>query len=246
MKRVHRACGVCAASSSAGRSGWRLLTTPARALLGAHCRSRRCHVSRSWCAGGLRVEGHIAADFIDMTCLSALRATWLGRTARFSARFMDPVPTRLVGDRYRRRAAEIAHSAGGLSWVSTALPDGASLLTRLMSLVPIGHGPAHQVFNRAHDVIASSTSTGARGDDQQAPVAGRSGGGAILATWRSVSPDDARMRTLFVRRSARLAAPRSATPRRWRWRTRGARQSFTRFAQLVRLGDAARQRRRLK
>jgi cystathionine gamma-synthase len=149
---------------------------------------------RKWIAG-YAADGHIAADFVDMSSLDALRAAVQpGRTKLVWAETpANPLwsITDLAG------AAEIAQKAGALLAVDSTA--ASPVLTR-----PIEYGAdivmhsATKYLNGHSDVIAG-TLTGARDDEfWQKLVVGRSGGGAILGNMETYLLMRG-MRTLFLR-----------------------------------------------
>ncbi|HXC30578.1 MAG TPA: aminotransferase class I/II-fold pyridoxal phosphate-dependent enzyme [Stellaceae bacterium] len=152
------------------------------------------HSLRRWIAA-YAADGHIAADFVDMTSLDALRdAVQPGRTKLVWAETpANPLwsITDIAG------AAEIAHKAGALLAVDST--TASPVLTR-----PVEHGAdivmhsATKYLNGHSDVIAG-TLTGARDDEfWQKLVAGRSSGGAILGSLEAYLLLRG-MRTLFLR-----------------------------------------------
>jgi cystathionine gamma-synthase len=152
------------------------------------------HSLRCWIAA-YAADGHIAADFVDMTSLDALRdAVQPGRTKLVWAETpANPLwsITDIAG------AAEIAHKAGALLAVDST--TASPVLTR-----PVEHGAdivmhsATKYLNGHSDVIAG-TLTGARDDEfWQKLVAGRSSGGAILGSLEAYLLLRG-MRTLFLR-----------------------------------------------
>jgi cystathionine gamma-synthase len=178
-------------------SGMAAATTVFRALpAGAHVVTPLVmyHSLRRWIAAQA-AEGHIAADFVDMSSLDALReAVVPGRTRLVWAETpANPLwsITDIAG------AADIAHKAGALLAVDST--TASPVLTR-----PIEHGAdivmhsATKYLNGHSDVIAG-TLTGARDDEfWQRLVAGRSSGGAILGNMETYLLMRG-MRTLFLR-----------------------------------------------
>jgi cystathionine gamma-synthase len=184
-------------------------TTVFRALpVGAHVAAPRVmyHSLRRWIAGHA-AEGHIAADFVDMTSLDALSGVVVpGRTKLV---WIETPANPLWSVTDIAGAAEIAHRAGALLAVDST--TASPVLTR-----PIEHGAdivmhsATKYLNGHSDVIAG-TLTAARDDEfWQRLVAGRSSGGAILGNMETYLLMRG-MRTLFLRverasRSAQLVA----------------------------------------
>lgn len=178
-------------------SGMAAATTVFRALpAGAHVIAPKVMYwsLRKWIAG-YAADGHIAADFVDMSSLDALRAAVQpGRTKLVWAETpANPLwsITDLAG------AAEIAQKAGALLAVDSTA--ASPVLTR-----PIEYGAdivmhsATKYLNGHSDVIAG-TLTGARDDEfWQKLVVGRSGGGAILGNMETYLLMRG-MRTLFLR-----------------------------------------------
>jgi cystathionine gamma-synthase len=178
-------------------SGMAAATTVFRALpAGAHVIAPKVMYwsLRKWIAG-YAADGHIAADFVDMSSLDALRAAVQpGRTKLVWAETpANPLwsITDLAG------AAEIAQKAGALLAVDSTA--ASPVLTR-----PIEYGAdivmhsATKYLNGHSDVIAG-TLTGARDDEfWQKLVVGRSGGGAVLGNMETYLLMRG-MRTLFLR-----------------------------------------------
>jgi cystathionine gamma-synthase len=178
-------------------SGMAAATTVFRALpAGAHVIAPKVMYwsLRKWIAGHA-ADGHIAADFVEMSSLDALRAAVQpGRTKLVWAETpANPLwsITDLAG------AAEIAQKAGALLAVDSTA--ATPVLTR-----PIEYGAdivmhsATKYLNGHSDVIAG-TLTGARDDEfWQKLVVGRSGGGAILGNMETYLLMRG-MRTLFLR-----------------------------------------------
>jgi cystathionine gamma-synthase len=160
-------------------SGMAAATTVFRALpLGAHVVGPRVmyHSLRRWIAN-YAAEGHIAADFIDMTSLDALRAAVVPRRTRIVWVETPANPLWSITD--IAGAAEIAHAAGALLVVDSTA--ASPVLTRPIELgADIVMHSATKYLNGHSDVIAGSL-TAARDDEfWQRVVAGRSSGGAIL------------------------------------------------------------------
>jgi len=190
-------------------SGMAAAATVFRALpVGAHVVAPLVmyHSLRRWIAG-YAAEGHIAADFADMTSLDALREAVVPGRTRLVWIETPANPLWSVTD--IAGAAAIAHQAGALLAVDST--TASPVLTR-----PIERGAdivmhsATKYLNGHSDVIAG-TLTGARDDEfWQRLVAGRSSGGAILGSLESYLLLRG-MRTLYLRveqacRSALLVA----------------------------------------
>jgi cystathionine gamma-synthase len=178
-------------------SGMAAATTVFRALpVGAHVVAPLVmyHSLRRWIAG-YASEGHIAADFVDMSSLDALReAVQPGRTKLV---WVETPANPLWSITDIAGAAEIAHRAGALLTVDST--TASPVLTR-----PIEQGAdivmhsATKYLNGHSDIIAG-TLTGARDDEfWQRLVAGRSSGGAILGSLEAYLLLRG-MRTLFLR-----------------------------------------------
>jgi len=162
-------------------SGMAAATTVFRALpLGAHVVAPRImyHSLRRWIANWA-ADGHIAADFVDMTSLDALRAAMRPGETRLVWAETPANPLWSVTD--IAGAAEIAHNAGALLAVDSTA--ASPVLTRPIELgADIVMHSATKYLNGHSDVIAGSL-TAARDDDfWQRLVAGRSSGGAILGS----------------------------------------------------------------
>jgi cystathionine gamma-synthase len=160
-------------------SGMAAATTVFRTLpLGAHVVAPLVmyHSLRRWLAG-CAADGHIAADFVDMTSLDALRAAVRPGGTRLVWIETPANPLWSVTD--IAAAAEIAHSAGALLAADNTV--ATPLLTRPIELgADIVMHSATKYLNGHSDVIAGSL-TAARDDEfWQRLVAGRSSGGAIL------------------------------------------------------------------
>ena len=205
------------AASLVFASGMAAATAVFRALpLGAHVVGPRImyHSLRRWIAA-YAAEGHIAADFVDMSSLDALRqAVAPGRTRLVWAETpANPLwsITDIAG------AAEIAHAAGALLAVDSTI--ASPVLTRPIELgADIVMHSATKYLNGHSDVIAGSL-TAARDDEfWQRLVGGRSSSGAILGSLEAYLLLRG-MRTLHLRveracRSAqRVAEAMSAHPR---------------------------------
>src|SRR5580700_3625440 len=197
------------AASLVFASGMAAAATVFRALpVGAHVVAPLVmyHSLRRWIAG-YAAEGHIAADFADMTSLDALREAVVPGRTRLVWIETPANPLWSVTD--IAGAAAIAHQAGALLAVDST--TASPVLTR-----PIERGAdivmhsATKYLNGHSDVIAG-TLTGARDDEfWQRLVAGRSSGGAILGSLEAYLLLRG-MRTLHLRveracRSAQLVA----------------------------------------
>ncbi len=198
-------------------SGMAAATTVFRALpLGAHVVGPKImyHSLRRWIAN-YAAEGHIAADFVDMTSLDELRrAVVPGRTRLVWAETpANPLwsITDIAG------AAEIAHAAGALLAVDST--TASPILTRPLELgADIVMHSATKYLNGHSDVIAGSLTTARDDEFWRRLVAGRSGGGAILGSLESYLLVRG-MRTLHLRveracRSAQRIAEAMAAHKR--------------------------------
>jgi cystathionine gamma-synthase len=197
------------AKSMVFASGMAAATTVFRALpVGAHVVAPTImyHSLRRWIAG-YAAEGHIAADFVDMSSLDAIsQAVVPGRTRLVWAETpANPLwtITDIAG------AAEIAHRAGALLAVDST--TASPVLTRPLSLgADLVMHSATKYLNGHSDVIAGSL-TAARDDEfWQRLVAARSSSGAILGSLEAYLLVRG-MRTLHLRveracRSAQLVA----------------------------------------
>ncbi|MGH7092908.1 MAG: PLP-dependent transferase, partial [Stellaceae bacterium] len=158
-------------------SGMAAATTVFRALpVGAHIVAPRVmyHALRRWIAA-YAADGHIAADFVDMTALDTLAAAVVPGRTRLVWIETPANPLWTITD--LAAAAEIAHRAGALLAVDGTV--ASPVVTR-----PIEHGAdivmhsATKYLNGHSDVIAG-TLTASRDDEfWQRLVAGRSSGGA--------------------------------------------------------------------
>ena len=160
-------------------SGMAAATNLFRALpLGAHVVGPRImyHSLRRWIAG-YAAEGHIAADFVDMSSLDALRAAVIPGRTRLVWAETPANPLWSVTD--IAGAAEIAHAAGALLAVDSTA--ASPVLTRPLALgADIVMHSATKYLNGHSDVIAGSLTTARKDEFWQRLVAGRSSGGAIL------------------------------------------------------------------
>jgi cystathionine gamma-synthase len=162
-------------------SGMAAATTVFRALpRGAHVVVPLVmyHSLRRWLAG-CAAEGHIAADFVDMTSLDAVRAAVRPGETRLLWIETPANPLWSVTD--IAGAVDIAHKAGAI--VATDNTVATPLLTRPIEFgADIVMHSATKYLNGHSDVIAGSL-TAARDDEfWQRLVAGRSSGGAILGS----------------------------------------------------------------
>ncbi|MGA8400750.1 MAG: PLP-dependent transferase [Stellaceae bacterium] len=178
-------------------SGMAAATTVFRALpVGAHVVGPKVmyHSLRRWIAG-YAADGHIEADFVDMSSLDALReAVRPGRTRLVWAE-TPANPLWSITD--IAAAAEIAHKAGALLAVDST--TASPVLTRPIELgADIVMHSATKYLNGHSDVIAG-TLTGARDDEfWQKLVAGRGSSGAILGNMETYLLMRG-MRTLYLR-----------------------------------------------
>jgi len=169
------------AASLVFASGMAAATAVFRALpLGAHVVGPRImyHSLRRWIAA-YAADGHIAAHFIDMSSLDALReAVAPGRTRLVWAETpANPLwsITDIAG------AAKIAHAAGALLAVDSTI--ASPVLTRPIELgADIVMHSATKYLNGHSDVIAGSLTTARDDEFWQRLVSARSSGGAILGS----------------------------------------------------------------
>jgi cystathionine gamma-synthase len=178
-------------------SGMAAATVLFRALpMGAHVVAPKImyHSLRRWIAAHA-ADGHIAADFVDMSSLDALRAAVRPGATRLVWAETPANPLWSITD--IAGAAEIAHRAGALLAVDST--TASPVLTRPIELgADIVMHSATKYLNGHSDVIAG-TLTGARDDEfWQKLVAGRSSGGAILGNMETYLLMRG-MRTLFLR-----------------------------------------------
>ncbi len=136
------------------------------------------HSLRRWIAG-YAADGHLAADFVDMTALGGLRAAVVPGKTRLVWIETPANPLWSVTD--IAGAAEIAHRAGALLAVDSTA--ASPVLTRPLELgADLVMHSATKYLNGHSDVIAGSL-TGARDDEfWQRLVMARSSGGAILGS----------------------------------------------------------------
>ena len=197
------------AASLVFSSGMAAATTLFRALpVGAHVVGPLVmyHSLRKWMAG-YAADGHIAADFVDITSLGALRQAVIPGRTRLVWIETPANPLWSITD--IAGAAEIAHTAGALLAVDST--TASPVLTR-----PIEHGAdlvmhsATKYLNGHSDVIAGTLTTARDDEFWQRLIAGRSSGGAILGSLEAYLLLRG-MRTLHLRveracRSAQLVA----------------------------------------
>jgi cystathionine gamma-synthase len=162
-------------------SGMAAATTVFRALpIDSHVVGPKVmyHSLRRWIAN-YAAAGHLAADFVDMTSLGALKAAVMPGRTRLVWIETPANPLWSVTD--IAGAAEIAHRAGAMLAVDSTA--ASPVLTRPLELgADIVMHSATKYLNGHSDVIAGSL-TAARDDEfWQLLVAGRSSGGAILGS----------------------------------------------------------------
>ena len=162
-------------------SGMAAATNVFRALpLGAHVVAPQImyHSLRKWIAT-YAADGHIAADFVDMSSLDALRAAVAPGRTRLIWAETPANPLWTITD--IAGAAEIAHKAGALLAVDSTA--ASPVLTRPIELgADIVMHSATKYLNGHSDVIAGSL-TAARDDEVwQRLKSGRGSGGAILGS----------------------------------------------------------------
>lgn len=156
-------------------------------------------------------NGHLAADFVDMTSLDALRAAVRPGQTRLVWAETPSNPLWSITD--IAGAAEIAHQAGALFAVDSTA--ASPVLTRPLSLgADIVMHSATKYLNGHSDVIAGSLTTSTKDEFWQRLVATRSGDGAILGGFEAYLLLRG-MRTLYPRveracRSAQTVAERLA------------------------------------
>jgi cystathionine gamma-synthase len=156
-------------------------------------------------------DGHLAADFVDMTSLDALRAAVKPGRTRLVWAETPSNPLWSITD--IAGAADIAHAAGALLAVDSTA--ATPVLTRALALgADIVMHSATKYLNGHSDVIAGSLTAAAKDDAWQRIVAARSGDGAILGSFEAYLLLRG-MRTLYPRveracRSAQQIAERLA------------------------------------
>lgn len=195
-------------------SGMAAATVVFRALpLGAHVVAPQVmyHSLRKWIAGHA-AEGHIAADFVDMTSPDLLRGAVRPGETRLVWIETPANPLWSITD--IAGAAEIAHRAGALLAVDSTA--ASPMLTRPIELgADIVMHSATKYLNGHSDVIAGSL-TAARADEfWERLKSGRSSSGAILGNLEAFLLLRG-MRTLHLRveracRSAQKIAAAMAT-----------------------------------
>jgi len=127
--------------------------------------------------GAYAGDGHLAADFVDMTSLDALRAAVKPGQTKLVWAETPSNPLWSITD--ITGAAEIAHSAGAVLAVDSTA--ASPVLTRPLELgADIVMHSATKYLNGHSDVIAGSLTTARKDDFWQRVVATRSGDGAIL------------------------------------------------------------------
>jgi cystathionine gamma-synthase len=185
------------AASLVFASGMAAATSVFRSLpVGAHVVAPAVmyHSLRRWIAA-YAAEGHIAADFIDMSSLDAIAAAVAPGRTRLVWIETPANPLWSITD--IAGAAEIAHRAGAL--LAADSTTASPVLTRPLELgADIVMHSATKYLNGHSDVIAGSL-TGARDDEPwQRLVAARSSGGAILGSLEAYLLVRG-MRTLYLR-----------------------------------------------
>jgi cystathionine gamma-synthase len=127
--------------------------------------------------GAYAADGHLAADFVDMTSLDALRAALKPGQTKLVWAETPSNPLWSITD--IAGAAEIAHQAGAVLAVDSTA--ASPVLTRPLELgADIVMHSATKYLNGHSDVIAGSLTTARKDDFWQRVVATRSGDGAIL------------------------------------------------------------------
>jgi cystathionine gamma-synthase len=136
---------------------------------------------RRW-LGARAADGHLAADFVDMTSLDALRAAVVPGRTRLVWIETPANPLWSITD--IAGAAEIAHAAGALLAVDSTA--ATPVLTRPLSLgADIVMHSATKYLNGHSDVIAGSLTTARKDEFWQRIVGVRSGHGAILGSFEA-------------------------------------------------------------
>src|SRR5205823_3881320 len=162
--------------------------------------------------GAYAGDGHLAADFVDMTSLDALRAAVKPGQTKLVWAETPSNPLWSITD--IAGSAEIAHRAGAVLAVDSTA--ASPVLTRPVALgADIVMPSATKYLNGHSDVIAGSLTTARKHDFWQRIVATRSGDGAILGGFEAYLLLRG-MRTLYPRveracRSAQQIAERLAT-----------------------------------
>src|SRR5947199_311781 len=140
-------------------------------------------------------DGHLAADFVDMTSLDALRAAVKPGQTKLVWAETPSNPLWSITD--IAGSAEIAHRAGAVLAVDSTA--ASPVLTRPLALgADIVMHSATKYLNGHSDVIAGSLTTAREDEFWQRLVAARSGGGAILGNLEAYLLLRG-MRTLYVR-----------------------------------------------
>ena len=139
------------------------------------------HSLRRWIAAR-SADGHLAADFVDMTSRDLLRATVVPGRTRLVWIETPSNPLWSITD--IAGAAEIAHAAGALLAVDSTA--ASPVLTRPLALgADIVMHSATKYLNGHSDVIAGSLTTARKDEFWQRVVAARSGHGAILGSFEA-------------------------------------------------------------
>ncbi len=168
------------------------------------------HSLRRWIAAR-SADGYLAADFVDMTSLAALRAAIAPGRTRLVWIETPSNPLWSITD--IAGAAEIAHAAGALLAVDSTA--ASPVLARPLAFgADIVMHSATKYLNGHSDVIAGSLTTARKDKFWQRIVAARSGHGAILGSFEAYLLLRG-MRTLYPRveracRSAMQIAERLA------------------------------------
>src|SRR5207302_121961 len=132
--------------------------------------------------GAYAGDGDLAADFVDMTSLDALRAAVKPGTTKLVWIETPSNPLWSITD--IEGAAEIAHAAGALIAVDSTA--ATPVLTRPLAFgVDIVMHSATKYLNGHSDVIAGSLTTARKDEFWQRVVAARSGDGAILGSFEA-------------------------------------------------------------
>ncbi len=161
--------------------------------------------------GAYAGDGHLAADFVDMTSLDALRAAVKPGQTKLVWAETPSNPLWSITD--IAGSAEIAHQAGAVLAVDSTA--ASPVLTRPLVLgADIVMHSATKYLNGHSDVIAGSLTAARKDDFWQRIVATRSGDGAILGGFEAYLLLRG-MRTLYPRveracRSAQQIAERLA------------------------------------
>src|SRR5436305_8358483 len=165
--------------------------------------------------GAYAGDGHLAAEFVDMTSLDALRAAV--KPGQTKLVWIETPANPLWSITDIAGATEIAHAAGALLAVDSTA--ATPVLTRPLALgADLVMHSATKYLNGHSDVIAGSLSCARKDEFWERIVAGRGSGGAILGSFEAFLLLRG-MRTLYPRveracRSAQhMAETLSATPR---------------------------------